>query len=215
MQSFRNKLRIVDYLSFRKQLFPLGCFNVSQVQLLEKSFDRNNLTHWCRKGLLIKLRNQYYAFPEYLQTPDFAQYVANTIYKPSYISLHSALSFYGMIPEEAVQLTNVSTLKTAKFENAFGTFHYQKVKPKLFFGYEIKMISDKRGIKYATPEKAVIDLLHLNSFYRTEQDMEELRLDEYFMQNEFNLSRLYDYVGRIGSRTLEKRIQLLIKVYEL
>lgn len=61
------------------------------------------------------LRNEYYAFPEFRQFPEASRYVANLIYSPSYISLHSALEFYGMIPEEVVQITSVTTLKAAKF----------------------------------------------------------------------------------------------------
>ncbi len=33
-----------------------------------------------------------------------------TSYRDSYVSLQSALSFYGMIPEEVIQLTSVTTL---------------------------------------------------------------------------------------------------------
>ena len=161
------------------------------------------------------LRNQHYAFPEYRQVPDFSRYVANRMYTPSYISLHSALSFYGMIPEEVVQLTSVTTQKTAKFENSFGTFHYQNVKTPLFFGYEIKTMQNGRGLMFATPEKALLDLLYLNPYYRTEQDMEELRLDEDFMQSEFDKERFGDYLSRIGNKALEKRVKCLIKVYEL
>ena len=193
----------------------MGCFNINQVLLWEKDFDRNNLTRWCRRGLLTKLRNQYYAFPEYRQVPDFSRYVANRIYAPSYISLHSALSFYGMVPEEVVQLTSVTTLKTAKFDNAFGTFHYQNIKTPLYFGYEIKMMQDGRGLLFATPEKALLDLLYLNPYYKTEQDMEELRLDEDFMQNEFRTERLADYLARIGSKTLTQRVKRLLKTYDL
>lgn len=64
------------------------------------------------------MRNEYYAFLEFRQVPESARVVIRIIYKPSYISLHSALCLYGMIPEEVVQLTSVTTLKTAKFENA-------------------------------------------------------------------------------------------------
>jgi predicted transcriptional regulator of viral defense system len=163
----------------------------------------------------MKLRNQYYAFPECRQMPDFARYVANRIYAPSYISLHSALSFYGMIPEEVVQVTSVTTLKTAKFENGFGTFHYQNVKTPLYFGYEIKSMQNGRGLMFATPEKALLDLLYLNPYYKTEQDMEELRLDEDFMQSELSTERLADYLSRIGSKALEQRVRCMLKVYEL
>lgn len=205
----------MNFLSFRNLLYPQGCFNINQVLLWEKDFDRNNLTRWCRKGLLVKLRNEYYAFPEYRQVPGFSRYVANRIYSPSYISLHSALSFYGIIPEEVVQLTSVTTLKTARFENDFGSFHYQNVKASLYFGYDIKMLSDGRGVLMATPEKALLDLLYLNPYYTTEQDMEELRLDEDYLANELDAGRLAEYATRIGSRTLDKRLSCLKRVYEI
>ena len=147
--------------------------------------------------------------------PDFARYVANRIYAPSYISLHSALSFYGMIPEEVVQITSVTTLKTAKFGNGFGTFHYQNVKTPLYFGYEIKTMQNGRCLLFATPEKALLDLLYLNPYYKTEQDMEELRLDEDFMQSEFDRERFSDYLTQIGSKALEQRVRRLLKVYGL
>ena len=205
----------MDYLTFRERMYPMGCFHINQVLLWEKDFDRNNLTRWCRKGRLVKLRNQYYAFPECASMPDFSRLVANRIYAPSYISLHSALSFYGMIPEEVVQITSVTTLKTATFQNDFGTFHYQNVKEPLYFGYEIKTLQNGRGILFATPEKALLDLLYLNPYYKTEQDMEELRLDEDFMQNGFNRERFSDYITRIGSKALEQRVRRLLKVYGL
>ena len=205
----------MDFLTFKERMYSMGCFNINQVLLWEKDFDRNNLTRWCRRGLLVKLRNQYYAFPEYRQVPDFSRYVANRIYVPSYISLHSALSFYGMIPEEVVQLTSVTTLKTARFENDFGTFHYQNVKTPFYFGFEIKTMQSGRGLLFATPEKALLDLLYLNPYYKTEQDMEELRLDEDYMQNELNIERLNGYLSKIESKTLEQKVKRLMKVYEL
>lgn len=203
----------MDFLTFRERLFPMGCFNINQVLLWEKGFDRNNLTRWCRKGLLVRLRNEYYAFPEFRQVPDSARYVANRIYTPSYISLHSALAFYGIIPEEVVQITSVTTLKTTRFENDFGTFHYHNVKTSLYFGFDIKSMHDGRGVLFATPEKALLDLLYLNPFYKTEQDMEDLRLDEYYMQSEFNRNRMDDYLSRIGSKALNTRISMLSNVY--
>ena len=205
----------MDYLAFRERLSPMGCFNVNQVRLWEPDFDRNCLTRWCRKGLIVKLRNEWYAFSEYKQVPDFERYIANRIYAPSYISLHSALSFYGMIPEEVLSLTSVTTLKTAKFENTFGTFSYRNVKPSLFFGYEPKTMLNGRTILFATPEKALLDLLYLNPYYKTEEDMELLRLDEDFMLTELNRDCLMQFLPKMGNRALEQRANLLLKVYGL
>jgi len=66
---------------------------------------------------------------------------------------------------------------------------------------------------FATPEKALLDLLYLNPFYRTEQDMENLRQN--YMQDELNTTRLSEYLSKYGSKTLEQRVNCLIKVYGL
>ena len=110
---------------------------------------------------------------------DFALYLSNRIYKPSYISLHTALAFYGIIPEAVTQITAVSSLKTATFENDFGYYSYKKIKKELLFGYELKPFGD-HTIQFAYPEKAILDLLYLYPFYNTEKEMEALRMDEYY-----------------------------------
>lgn len=74
------------------------------------------------KGLLIRLRQGFYTFPEYKSKPDYPLYFANRMYRPSYINLHTALAFYGMIPEAVVQITSVTSLKTAYFHNAIGEY---------------------------------------------------------------------------------------------
>jgi len=66
-----------------------------QIYSFEPDFNSNNLTRWVKRGLLVKLRNGFYAFSEYLEKPGFSLYISNRIYKPSYISLHTALAFYG------------------------------------------------------------------------------------------------------------------------
>lgn len=212
LRRYGNKM---TYLEFRTQFFDWGCFSVQQVYAWKPGFDRNNLTRWVKKGLLVRLRQEYFAFPEYLRQPDFAQYIANRIYRPSYISLHTALSFYGMIPEAVVQITSVSTLKTASFRNLFGEYSYKSVKNGLMFGYEPRPMLDGRTILFATPEKALLDLLYLYPFYDSKEELEQLRLDEDYMQEELNRERFCEYLDRFRNKTLEKRASLLMKIYEL
>jgi predicted transcriptional regulator of viral defense system len=127
------------------------------------------------------------------------------------VSLHSALAFYGIIPEAVTQITAVSTLKTADFQNVFGDFSYQKVKPELFFGYEQKPFGD-RSVLLATPEKAILDLLYLYSFYNTEEEIANLRFDEYFMQHELNVNRLMEFAERFKVKELNKRVKILLDI---
>jgi len=135
-------------------MFDLVCFNIHQVYSWEPGFDRNNFGRWIKKGLLIRLRQGFYTFPEYKNKADIALYFANRIYRPSYVSLHTALSFYGMIPEAVMQITSVTTLKTISFSNDFGEYGYKSIKPELFFGYELKPILEGQAFQLARPEKA-------------------------------------------------------------
>lgn len=205
----------MSYLEFYAQWHPFGCFNIQQVYAWRPNFNRHNLRNWEKKGYIAKLKKEFYAFTDCKTVPDFSRYIANRLYMPSYISLHSALSFYGMIPEAVIQYTSVTTLKTNKFQNLFGDFSYQTIKPALFFGYEPKPMADGRSILFATPEKAILDLLYLYPFYKTEQDMLELRLDEDFMEDDFNLERFNEYLKIANSPELASRAQTLLKAYSL
>jgi predicted transcriptional regulator of viral defense system len=205
----------MNYLKFKNRFFDQGCFHVHQVYAWQADFDKSNLTRWVKCGLLFKLRNGHYSFPEYLTKPDFRYFVSNRMYRPSYVSLHTALAFYGIIPEAVIQVTAVGALKKATFENAFGTFTYQQIASELMFGYDIKPFSGGQALLFAQPEKALLDLLYLYPFYNTSQEMEELRLDEDFMQQDFNVERFHEYAHRFQSKALIERAKLLLKVYDL
>lgn len=205
----------MTFLEFRERFFDLGCFNLQQIYAWDPRFDRNNLLRWTQQGWLVRLRREYFAFSEYLKYPDFALYIANRIYRPSYISLHTALAFYGMIPESIVQITCVSTLKTSFFENVFGEYSYRNIKEELMFGYEPRKMIDERVFLLAIPEKALLDLLYLYPFYDSFEELENLRLDEDFMLNDFNYDKMSSMLDGFKSKALNRRVSKLIKVYGL
>jgi len=203
------------FLEFKDRMFNLACFSIYQIFAWRPDFDPNNLTRWVKKGYLIRLKKGFYTFPEYKSKPDYSLYFANRIYKPSYISLHTALAFYGMIPEAVVQITSVTALKTISFTNDFGGYSYYSLKEQLMFGYELKPMADQRTIQFATPEKALLDLLYLYSFYNSEQELKELRLDENYLREDFNMDLLLEYSSRFRSKALDKRIKKLFNTYYL
>jgi len=203
----------MNFLEFKDQMFGLGCFNIHQVYAWKPDFDRNNLTRWTKKGYLIRLRQGYFAFSEYRGKSDYAFYFANRIYRPSYISLHTALAFYGMIPEAVTQITSITSLKTISFINDFGEYTYRNVKESLMFGYELKPMGDKRTMQFATPEKAMLDLLYLYPAYNNRQEMEALRLDEDYLHNDLNKERLTEYLSGFQSKALDHRVNILFKTY--
>jgi predicted transcriptional regulator of viral defense system len=205
----------MNFIEFRRKIFDLACFNINQIYAWQPDFNRNNLVNWLNRGLIIRLRQGYYTFPEYKGRPDYPLWFANRIYRPSYISLHSALAFYGMIPEAVTQITSVTSLKTATFSNAIGEYSYKSVKAELIFGIDLKTMTDGRTLLFASPEKALIDLLYLYPFYDSEQDMEDLRLDDSFLNENLNRNLLKEYTSRFENKALEQRISRLIKIYGL
>ena len=70
-----------------------------------------------------------------------------------------------------------------------------------------------RSLLFDTPEKALIDLLYLYPFYKNETDMLDLRLDEYFIQEELNHERLNEFLTTIDCHSLTNRMHLLLNVY--
>jgi predicted transcriptional regulator of viral defense system len=205
----------MNYLDFKNRMFDLVCFNTHQVYAWAPDFDRNNFVRWAKKGLLLRLRQGYYTFPEYKSKSDFTLFFANRIYRPSYISLHTALAFYGIIPEAIVQITSVTSLKTASFQNDIGEYEYKSIRKELMFGYDIKPIANGQSLQLAQPEKSLLDLLYLYPFYNTEQEIENLRLDEDFLQDELDLQLLENYLLKFKSKALEKRVKLLKNTYRL
>jgi predicted transcriptional regulator of viral defense system len=202
----------MNYLQFRSQFIDLLCFNTNQVYAWQANFDKSNLTRWTKQNLLVKLRNAFYTFPEYAKMPEILYFISNKIYRPSYVSLHSALAFYGIIPEAILQTTAVSALKKANFENSFGNFSYQQIKPELMFGYEQKPFLNGHSILFAQPEKAILDLLYLYPFYNTKQEISDLRFDEDFMQNDLNIERLMEYAEKFKNKALDKRVKILLNL---
>jgi predicted transcriptional regulator of viral defense system len=207
----------ISLQQFRKTFLPMVCFSGEQVRLWKPDFCRDNFARWIASGNILRLKRNLYTFPEYLQNPDSALYFANQIYRPSYISLHTALHFHGIIPEEVVQFTSVSTLKTGFFQNAFGSYTYHHISANYMFGYELKKTEGQLPlvIQMSTPEKAIIDLLHLYPEYSTVEDMLNLRLNEDYMENGIDRGRMLDYEKRIDSPALTKRLNLLREAYGL
>ncbi len=205
----------MNFIQFKSKLFELACFNIDQVYAWMPGFDRNNLSRWTKKGLLIRLRQGYFTFPEYTGKADFALYFANRIYNPSYISLHTALAFYGIIPEAVVQITSVSPLKTASFTNAIAEYSYNTIKKELMFGYGLKVIDGGRTMKMANAEKAILDLLYLYPGYSSAKEIEALRFDEDYLHDDLKKDLLIEYSVQFKNKALEKRVQQLFITYGL
>lgn len=208
------------WIEFQTKMRPFRVFSVQDVKKQFPSMNLMNLVRWQEKGYILKLRNRWYAFNDEESYENIVWLAANLIYVPSYVSLHSALSWYNLIPEMIATTTSVTTRKTNRFSTPLGSFDYHSIKPELFgFGYILEDMGPSgkgtsRQIMVATPQKAILDFFYINSFYNSEQDIENLRLNETELAGIIN-TEFYQYLGKYQSQALDRRIRKMIKLYDL
>lgn len=107
-------------------------------------------------GLFLKLRNNFYMLKD--SRPSH-YYVANKLYEPSYVSLETVLSHYGIIPEVVYAITSITTKGSREYVTPVGSFIYQRIKKQAYTGYSLMEIDGRRAF-VAEPEKALADHLY-------------------------------------------------------
>lgn len=154
-----------------------------------KDYRRPNdkISEWVKSGELLSIRRGLYIPGPGTGLPVPEPFlIANHLRGPSYVSLETALSYWGFIPERVYEITSV-TLKTAKkYESPAGRFNYQHLpSPYYSFGIESVKLTPKQTALIASREKTVCDKIILTSGInlrstRQTKDflLEDLRMDE-------------------------------------
>jgi predicted transcriptional regulator of viral defense system len=101
--------------------------------------------------------------------------IACAIRPGAYVSLQSALSHYGLIPEYVPETTCVTTGRPLLIETPFGRLTYRHVKKEAFWGYAEEQ-RDSQIAFVAKPEKAFLDLIYLTPGAVDRNYLVELRL---------------------------------------
>jgi len=201
----------MTYLEFRTQMHCFEVFSINDIKKLFPDFDSRRLVEWQKKGYIQILINKWYIFAD-IQMNELLRFrISNCLCRPSYVSLESALSHHGLIPEAVFLVQNITTKKTISYETVSGTFLYRSIKPNLYFGYEVDK-SQTFPVLIATPEKAILDFLYLNHQMNSLKDIEGLRLNLTIFNEIINISKLTSYANCFESNTLNKRIKLLNKI---
>jgi len=198
----------LQFLAFKASFREYIAWSIRDVEKVFPGFDRKNLVYWQKKGHIRKIRNGWYCFSDQPLHEGHLVHIANRIYGPSYLSLESALSYYGFIPEGVFMQTSVTTLRTQAFSTPLGHFRYQTLKPDLFFGYSLKQV-DQTWYKVAYPEKALIDYFYLHPELKTVADLDSLRLNPLEITEQVDRTRLHNYLTYIDSAVLHQRFSLL------
>lgn len=173
-----------------------------------------------KEGLFVRLKQGTYTLKTDLPSEEE---IANSLYKPSYISFEYALAYWGMIPEMAYTITSATTKPTRLFTVNSLSYAYYSLKKEAFTGYRLiktdrqisvkggemdftKIVQNRTGEKaflIAEPEKALVDFLYFVSLGKRETN-------DRIMQKEHDLdkNKLHTYAQ------LYKRQKLLALVKE-
>ena len=114
------------------------------------------LERYTKRGLLTRLKKGMYIVTD---KPPTSFLISNKLYRPSYISFESALSYHKLIPETVYGVTAATTKPTRNFVVAGKAFSYHKIKMSAYTDYTPTRICDEM-ILLATPEKALVDYLY-------------------------------------------------------
>ena len=154
-------------------------------------------------GLFLKLRNGLYMVKDAHVS---SLSIANKIYEPSYISLSTALSHYGIIPEVVYATTSVTTKITREFTTPKGNFIYQRIKKQAFTGYGLELI-DKENILIAEPEKALADYLYF-------VDLKRVSLNDRLELKNIKKSELIKFAKLFERKSLIKLVDYIYAEYK-
>ena len=175
-----------------------------------------------KSGRIIRLKKGLYVVaPSVTKAALSSELVANHLYAPSYVSMSTALRYYGLIPE-AVYTTQSMTIKHSRnFNTPLGCFEYRFISKEVFPIGIVSINCQDYSFLMATPEKALCDLIayspQLNLRYATdvERYLEyDIRME---MEDFFKMDvRIFEEYAKRGkkARSIETLITYLVRNHE-
>jgi hypothetical protein len=138
--------------------------------------------------------------------------ISNHLYGPSYISLESALSFWGLIPERVFGVYAITLQRSKVIKTPVGRFEYRNMSDRYYYlGVNSISLTSKQRVLIANKEKAVIDKIVVTPGvqFRSKEDVigyfeQDLRVEmEELFEFDFNMIR--SWIPKLPKqRSLEK-----------
>ena len=183
------------------------------------SFPQNKIANLEHDGKIICLkRGLYVVSPDTSKQLLSVELIANHIYGPSYVSMESALHYYGLIPEQVYTVRSMTTNRSKKFENSIGNFEYITTNENYYsIGIKQQTIENKYTFLIATPEKALCDMIMVTPRLKI-QSVKALR--EYLEDDlRFDISNLDNMDPSIIQECIEtgkkkETLKLLLKLLQ-
>ncbi|MDR0762968.1 MAG: hypothetical protein LBF01_00530 [Bacteroidales bacterium] len=163
---------------------PISNAVVSDI-LSDYKYVRNKTASMVHNGELIRLKNGLFIVSEKITNREVPrELIANHLYGPSYVSLETALSYYGLIPERVEKIMSMSLKHSNMYKNLVGTFCYIYAFPD-YYPIGIRQVQTEKVVfMIASPEKALCDLIVTRPYLRIQSGKamrefleEDMRID--------------------------------------
>jgi hypothetical protein len=159
------------------------------ISLLKSLQQPNDKIHkLMRDGLLSSVRKGLYIAGPLLNAGQPEPIlVANHILGPSYVSVETALAYYGFIPERVYEVSSMTTKAARTFNTPVGTYSYTKLPlPYYAFGIRQVKLADDQFALIASPEKAICDMVVTTAglLFRSKKSAREFLLENMRMEEE-------------------------------
>ena len=199
---FEDVIKKTAHLPAFKVSFLAAGGNLEQIRL--------QISRWVNDGKVIRLHKGLYSLSEPYRKADIQPFViANSLKKASYVSLQSALSWYGIIPEYVPAATCVTTERPQTIETPFGRFEFRHINNKYFWGYNKNELKSGQTAFIATPEKALLDIIYLTPASDNMEFLNELRLQNY---EKINISILTQFAERFKSPKIKRAAGMIKEI---
>lgn len=186
------------------------------LQLLDgysRPYDK--ILEWVKQGYLVQLRRGLYMTSSLVSSTGSEPFsVANHLYGPSYVSLESALFYWGLIPERVYGVTSCTIRPSRKIMSNQSVFSYYHL-PTIYYslGLMSVAITEKQVVLIASKEKCLCDKIIATSGINLRSKrqvvsflMDDLRIDEQVLRA-LNLQEMRSWLPHCPK---QKSIEMVI-----
>ncbi len=138
------------------------------LQTTDSNYSHVQATRLVKEGVIERVIRGWYVLASN-RPSDFE--LANVLYGPSYVSLDSALNFYGILVQSPQEIISATTGLARKIEAGGKHFSYVHLDQKYYSDYQ-----KSGGFLIASPEKALVDAMFFVALGRGSLSVEELNL---------------------------------------
>ncbi len=193
------------------KISPHDYFSDSEVSVLlgeGKSADAKSgiIKRLVQKGELIRLKRGVFVLAEeYRRRPINLFELSDILYHPSYVGLHSALSFHGAIPEAVYSVTCLTTNRSRNFNTEIGYFSYTYVNNHIFNKGLLYQNTNTGSFVVSSLEKTILDYIyiHKKEWIDSSSMVRDLRIDLEVV-NSLNASLILELASFYHSKRVEK-----------